>query len=176
MITIQQLKDSMPGITDKNITKYLPELNKSLPANGIVTPLRLSHFLAQVGHESLSFLYYRELASGAAYEGRKDLGNTEPGDGVKFRGRGAIQITGRNNYKAVSLFIFNDLRLLDTPELLELPENGIKAACWFWTTRKLNNYADADDLLTITRRINGGTNGLEDRKNRLLKTKKAFGL
>lgn len=176
MITIQQLKDSMPGITDKNVAKYLPELNKSLPAYGINTPLRLAHFMAQVGHESLSFYYYRELASGAAYEGRKDLGNTEVGDGVKFRGRGAIQITGRANYKAVSLFIFGDERLLITPELLELPEWGIKAACWYWTTRKLNLLADADDIFGITRKINGGTNGLEDRKMRLLKCKKAFGL
>jgi putative chitinase len=174
MITSQQLKDSMPGITDKNIQKYLPELNKSLPANRIDTPLRMAHFIAQVGHETLSFLYYREIASGAAYEGRKDLGNTEPGDGVKFRGRGAIQITGRTNYKAVSLFIFGDDRLLNTPELLELPEFGIKAACWYWTTRKLNLLADADDIFSITRKINGDTNGLEDRKVRLLKAKKAF--
>lgn len=175
-MTSQQLKQSMPGITDKNIEKYLPELNSTLPKYKIDSPLRISHFLAQIGHETLSFLYYKEIASGEAYEGRKDLGNTQKGDGVKFKGRGAIQITGRSNYQTVSLHLFNDLRLLDKPELLELPEFGIKAACWFWNSKKLNNYADADDLLNITRRINGGTNGLEDRKNRLIKSKKAFGL
>lgn len=173
-MTREELKLAIPDISEKNIEKYLPELNKSLPEVGITTPLRISHFLAQVGHESLSFHYYRELASGEAYEGRKDLGNVVKGDGVKFKGRGAIQITGRTNYKAVSRFIFKDERLLDTPELLELPEYGVKAACWFWDTRKLNNYADADDIFSITRRINGGTNGIEDRKKRLINAKKAL--
>lgn len=179
MISIQQLRDSMPGISDKNITKYLPELNKSIPAYGINTPLRLAHFLAQVGHETLSFLFYREQASGEAYDTGKlatRLGNTpeSDGDGQKYKGRGAIQVTGRSNYLAVSLFIFNDKRLLDHPELLELPEYGIKAACWFWSKNNLNYYADKDDILTITHKINGGTNGLDDRKIRLEKSKRAF--
>lgn len=176
MITVQQLRDSMPGITDKNIGKYLPELNRSLPEVGITKPLRIAHFLCQVGHESLSFYYYREIASGEAYEGRKSLGNIQPGDGVKFKGRGVIQITGRNNYREVSIYIFGDERLLDHPELLELPINGIKAACWFWGKHNLNYAADADDIMSITRCINGGTNGLTDRKLRLLKCKKAFGI
>ena len=81
----------------------MPVLNKHLPAHGIDTPLRLAH-LAQVGHETMSFYYYREIASGEAYEGRKDLGNIRKGDGVKFKGRGAIQVTGRNNYSEASQF------------------------------------------------------------------------
>ena len=138
-MTSEQLKSAMPGITDKNIEKYLPVLNKHLQAHGIDTPLRLAHFLAQVGHETLSFYYYREIASGEAYEGRKDLGNIRKGDGVKFKGRGAIQVTGRNNYSEASQFIFGDDRLLYTPELLELPEYGILAACWFWTATVEND-------------------------------------
>ena len=174
MITESQLKTAMKGISKDNIVKYLYPLNTYLPKYGISTPLRITHFLAQVGHETLSFLYYKELASGSAYEGRKDLGNVEVGDGVKFKGRGAIQITGRANYAKVSKFIFNDDRLLKNPELLELPNYGILAACWFWTTHNLNSFADKDDILSITRRINGGTNGLEDRKERLIRAKKAL--
>ena len=173
-MTAEQLKSAMPGITDRNIEKYLPVLNKHLPAHGIDTPLRLAHFLAQVGHETMSFYYYREIASGEAYEGRKDLGNVRKGDGVKFKGRGAIQVTGRNNYSEASQFLFGDDRLLYTPELLELPEYGILAACWFWTKHQLNELADADNLIRITKKINGGTNGIIDRQKRLSLAKKAL--
>ena len=173
-MTAEQLKMCMPNITKANIEKYLPHINEQLPKYGIDTTLRLCHFLAQVGHETLSFFYYRELASGKAYEGRKDLGNVNPGDGVKFRGRGCIQITGRSNYKAVSKYIFGDERLVDTPELLELPEYGIISACWYWTTRHLNKYADKDDVKTITKLINGGYNGFTDRNERLNLCKKAL--
>jgi putative chitinase len=176
MISEKILRDSMPKITNENIVKYLPHLQTLLPKYEINTPLRIAHFLAQVGHESLNFYYYREIASGKAYEGRKDLGNTEVGDGVRFRGRGIIQITGRANYKECSLFLFGDTRLLDFPELLELPENGVGAACWFWSKKNLNFYADKDDLLTITKRINGGTNGYRDRHTRLIMAKKALNI
>ena len=145
------LRSCMPKIKTDNVIKYLPHLQTLLPKYEIKTPLRIAHFLAQVGHESLDFYYYREIASGKAYEGRKDLGNTEVGDGVRFRGRGPIQVTGRENYKECSLFLFGDTRLLDFPELLELPENGVGAACWFWSKKNLNFYADKDDLLTITK-------------------------
>ena len=170
------LRSCMPKIKTDNVIKYLPHLQTLLPKYEINTPLRIAHFLAQVGHESLNFYYYREIASGKAYEGRKDLGNTEVGDGVRFRGRGIIQITGRANYKECSLFLFGDTRLLDFPELLELPENGVGAACWFWTKKNLNFYADKDDLLTITKRINGGTNGYRDRHSRLILAKKALNI
>ena len=93
---------------------------------------------------------------------------------MKFKGRGAIQVTGRNNYSEASQFIFGDDRLLYTPELLELPEYGILAACWFWTKHKLNELADADNLIRITRKINGGTNGIIDRQKRLSLAKKAL--
>ena len=137
------LRSCMPKIKTDNVIKYLPHLQTLLPKYEINTPLRIAHFLAQVGHESLNFYYYREIASGKAYEGRKDLGNMEVGDGVRFRGRGIIQITGRANYKV--LCFFRDTRLLDFPELLELPENGVGAFVGFGKP----TYADKDDLLTI---------------------------
>jgi len=170
-LTTEQLKKCIPDITEKNIQKYLPELNANFDKYEINTPLRVCHFLAQVGHESLSFYYYREIASGKAYEGRKDLGNIIEGDGERFRGRGCIQITGRTNYKSVSQFIFGDYRLLDTPEILELPKYGVLGAVWFWKTRNLNIYADKDDVKRITKIINGGYNGFNDRLERLNKCK-----
>lgn len=130
----------------------------------INTPARQAAFLAQVGHESGCFAYVRELAGGKQYEGRMDLGNTEPGDGQRFMGRGLIQITGRTNYARCSLALFSDTRLLDHPELLEQPILATRSAGWFWKTHGLNEVADAGDFLRITRIINGGTNGLQDRQ------------
>lgn len=136
------------------------------PAFGIMdSELRLAHFMAQVGHESGSFKYMEEIASGAAYEGRANLGNTQPGDGKLFKGRGPIQITGRNNYLFFGRLIGIDL--IRHPELAANPSIGLHLACLFWDNRQLNAFADADDIDGITRRINGGTNGLADRKARL---------
>ena len=128
----------------------------------INTPARQAAFLAQIGHESGQLRYVRELASGAAYEGRKDLGNTQPGDGVRFKGRGLIQITGRANYLKCGEAL--GLDLIADPELLEQPINACRSAGWFWESRGLNALADAGDFLRITKRINGGTNGLADRQ------------
>ena len=137
-----------------------------LRAYGIMdSKLRLAHFMAQLGHESGSFKYMEEIASGAAYEGRKDLGNTQPGDGKLFKGRGPIQLTGRANYRTYGLALGIDFER--HPELVAIPSIGLLVACRYWSVRGLNAYADADDVLTITRRINGGQNGLDDRKARL---------
>lgn len=119
-------------------------------------------FLAQIGHESGELRYVRELASGSNYEGRKDLGNTQPGDGVRYKGRGLIQITGRRNYALCGLGL--DLPLLENPELLEVPENAAMSAGWFWHNNNLNALADLNLFDKITRRINGGNNGEADRK------------
>ena len=136
-----------------------------MPANGIDTPLRCMHFLAQIGHESAGFRYTEEIASGEAYEGRADLGNTQPGDGVRFKGRGLIQLTGRANYAAYGKAIGVDLVDTDAYETLATdPERAVDVACWFWSTHGLNALADADDIEAVTRRINGGLNGLDDRK------------
>jgi len=133
------------------------------------TGLRLAHFMGQCGHESGGFRYMEEIASGAAYEGRADLGNTQPGDGRRFKGRGPIQLTGRANYRRVGRLIGIDLE--SHPEIVARPSIGLLVGCVYWDGRKLNAKADADDLLGLTRAINGGTNGLEDRKVQTAKAK-----
>lgn len=127
--------------------------------------LRLIHFLAQLAHESGNFRYMEEIASGAAYEGRKDLGNTQPGDGVRFKGRGPIQLTGRANYRRYGQQLGIDLE--NNPQIVALPSMGLMVACKFWSDNGLNVLADKDDMVAVTRRINGGTNGLADRKKHL---------
>jgi len=155
-----QLKAIMPGCGNRSDI-YADPLTQAMQAFEIDTPKRQAAFLAQVAHESGQLRYVRELASGQAYEGRKDLGNITPGDGVKFKGRGLIQITGRLNYTKCGFAL--ELDLLTNPELLETPENAAKSAAWFWFQNRLNQYADNGDFLTLTKRINGGTNGLDDR-------------
>lgn len=127
----------------------------------IVGQARQASFLSQIGHESGQLRYVRELASGEAYEGRKSLGNSQPGDGVRYKGRGLIQITGRANYTACMMAL--DIDCLEHPELLEQPINACRSAAWFWWSHGLNALADAGNQIAVTRRINGGTNGLADR-------------
>ncbi len=170
-----EMKLIVENATLDRINKFLPWLNQYMAAYQINTIARSACFLANLAHESGSFRYVREIASGKAYEGRKDLGNTQKGDGVKFRGRGLIQVTGRANYLACSLALFNDSRLIATPELLEQPQYAVESACWFWKTRSLNQLSDRVDpalpllgdnlkaFKAVVRRINGGTNGLEER-------------
>ena len=99
------------------------------------------------------------MASGKAYEGRGDLGNTEPGDGVRFKGRGLIQLTGRANYTSYGQAIGQDLiHGVNMNKVADDPKMAVDVACWFWSSRHLNSHADQDDLNKITRRINGGTN------------------
>jgi putative chitinase len=141
--------------------KFCAALNAAMVEFDITTSARQAAFLAQVAHESGQLRYVRELASGAAYEGRKDLGNTTPGDGPRYCGRGLIQVTGRANYAACGAAL--GLDLIDTPELLEQTANACRSAGWFWRTHGLNALADVGDQVRITRRINGGTNGLAER-------------
>lgn len=158
----------MPLSSRDRAVMFTAPLVASMNANQVNTPIRQAHFLAQLGHESGSLIYTAELASGAAYEGRVDLGNTQPGDGPRFKGRGLIQITGRTNYTSYGNDRGRDYITGLNPNLLATDPN-IAADCsgWFWATRQLNQLADSDDLLTITKRINGGTNGLDDRARRL---------
>jgi len=146
------------------------------------TPLRIAHFMAQIEHESGGFKYLKELGSKAYLDKydtgnlAKRLGNTpeDDDDGQKYCGRGYIQITGRANYTVLS----KDTRIdfLNHPELLEKEANGMISALWFWNKKGLNTFADADDITTITKRINGGLNGFEDRKRLLKKYKTLFGI
>ena len=161
MLTATDLHIILPAATSGNIDRFCKPLNDAMDEFHINTPTRQAAFLAQIGHESGSLRYVRELASGGAYEGRVDLGNTEPGDGVKFKGRGLIQITGKANYAACGAALDEDL--LGTPELLELPDLAARSAGWFWTTHGCNELADAGNFQKLTRRINGGLNGLAER-------------
>lgn len=142
----------------------------ALPRYGIFdTGLRLAHFIGQVAHESGGFLYMQEIASGAAYEGRKDLGNVRPGDGRRYKGRGPLQLTGRANYRKFGAIL--DLDLEDDPDQAADPAVGILIAALYWSLHDLNTFADKDDLRTITKKINGGYNGLDDRETRTLRAK-----
>lgn len=162
MITDEQLKLIYPHSSKANRDKYLPFLNQFMDEYEVNTNLRQRHFLSQIGHESVELLYSKELASGSAYEGRLDLGNTEAGDGVRFKGRGLIQITGRSNYFKLSKAF--GVNFIIDPQLLEQPKWAVKSAFWFWRVNNLNDLADLDDIKKVTKKINGGYNGLEDRK------------
>ena len=137
-------------------------LNKYLPLYGITSLLRLDHFLGQASEESDGFKTLVEYASGREYEGRRDLGNVQAGDGVRFKGRGIFQLTGRANYGTMGKTL--GLDLLNHPELAATPEVAVRVACEYWKSHNLAALADEDDLEAITRRINGGTNGIADRK------------
>ena len=160
--------------------KWAPVLTKTMAAYGINTPLREAAFVAQVAHESGRFQFLREIWNPkqcpwqARYEGRADLGNTHPGDGPIFRGRGLLQITGRANYAACGKAL--GLDLINHPELLEEPQHAADSAGWFWETHGLNELADRRLMTDITRRINGGLNGLGDRLALYDRALKALGV
>lgn len=143
------------------IDLYLEPINQTLQRFDLNTLERQRMFLAQIGHESGQLRYTEELVSGVAYEGRKDLGNIQSGDGVKYKGRGLIQITGRTNYALCSLAL--DLPLLETPGLLAQLPASVLSAGWFFQNNNLNSYCDKVDFYGLTKRINGGLNGIEDR-------------
>lgn len=185
-MTAQQIQAGS-GATTKNANAFLSYINDTCTTYGITTPVRQLCFLAQTGHESAGLFYTQELASGNEYNGRADLGNTQPGDGPRYKGRGLIQITGRANYTQLGK-AFN-IDLVDNPTLLgaantplcspEQLKYAAMSAGWFWNSRSLNKLADLIDLNSpidagdnldyyreITRKINGGYNGLADRVSR----------
>lgn len=144
----------------------------TLASYDINTRLRIAHFMGQITHECAGFRTTEEFASGAAYEGREDLGNIHPGDGKRYKGRGLIQLTGRANYKKIGQLLA--LPLEDTPILAAEPAVSLQIACEYWKNRKINVPADRDDLIKATRLVNGGLNGLEDRSRYLQKAKRAI--
>lgn len=156
-LSVEQLRAIMPNLSLADAQRHLPFLNAAMAEGNINTPRRQAAFLAQLAHESGQLRYFEEIASGAAYEGRRDLGNTQPGDGVRFKGRGPIQLTGRANYTAASRALGVDL--VSNPHLAATPEIGFRIAQWFWNSRGLNAYADAGNFDAITYRVNGGYNG-----------------
>lgn len=138
------------------------------PAHAITeTAARLANFLGQACHETGAFRYLREVwgptDAQKRYEGRRDLGNTQAGDGYRFRGRGIFQLTGRANYRDIGASIGQPLE--SSPELAERPDIAVLTACRFWQSRGLNALADQGLEDTITRRINGGTNGIAERRS-----------
>ena len=184
-LTIQSLFARIPSTFDlyslrgimvnadwETVERYYKHLVTTMATRSINTSLRRAHFLAQLGHESGSFRYNEEIATGAAYEDRSDLGNTEKGDGERFKGRGLIQLTGRANYKKYGESIGQDLTVDGNWTTVATdPMLAVDAAGWFWETTGLNALADSDDLNKITKRVNGGYNGLADRKAYLKRAK-----
>jgi len=152
-LTAAQLKAILPNATASNIGKFLPYLNELMPRYGITTPRRIAAFLGTIQVESGNLRYVEEIASGAAYEGQRDLGNTEPGDGVRFKGRGLIQLTGRANYVAFGNNVGVDFT--KNPDLLETPRYAVQASTWFWNRHDLNDAADRGDMDTVTRKVRG---------------------
>ncbi len=160
-VSLSELRRIMPNLSQADAQRYLPHLNSAMAEAKINTPARQSAFLAQLAHESGQLRYMEEIASGAAYEGRRDLGNTQRGDGVRYKGRGPIQLTGRSNYRAAGRALGIDLE--GNPQRARDPDVAFRVAAWYWSSRNLNQYADAGNFSAITYRINGGYNGAADR-------------
>lgn len=206
LLTLEQLHSINNKYYIDTCTYYLDAFNKVLPSFEINTPLRVCHFLAQIIHESgylrakvenlnyssqaLSRVFSKYFPSNSiaeeyerqpekianrVYANRMGNGDEDSGDGWKYRGRGLIQLTGKDNYKSCGNNL--GLDLVNNPDLIiNDPEVNVKTACWFWKKNDLNSLADKDDITSITKRINGGINGLTDRKNKLDVCKKVLGL
>jgi len=179
-ITQGQLQEIIKpvNLNQEKINQVTTSLNQTFESYEINTPLRICHFLAQVIHESGMFRYTAEIwgptNAQSGYEGRKDLGNDATGDGFKYRGRGWIQLTGKANYKLASVELNQDYVI--NPDLLLQYPGAALIAGWYWNKHSLNTLADNDDILNITKRINGGTNGIVDRQLWLGKAKAVISL
>ena len=191
MIISKEHLETIAGQKTKLIS-ILPEwINKICPEFEIDTPREYAHFLAQACHETDHFRTLEEYASGKAYEGRKDLGNVIIGDGVRFKGRGIFQTTGRENYKQLGTKKGNPDLFLKNPELLEQPEYAVWSACVFWKSRNLIDASNNDDSVLLSKKykgqiikvppveyisitINGGRNGIEERKKFYERAKKVL--
>lgn len=173
-ITESQVRRIMPNAPNENVRGFVESFNQWADTFGITTKLRAAHYLAQVAHETGQLRWLEEIASGKQYEGRKDLGNTQPGDGVRFKGRGLLQTTGRANYQAYADSEYCVGDLMSHPEWLAKFPGAQKASMFFWKKKKLNALADKDDANSVTRRINGGYNGLAQRKYYLRVAKKVL--
>ena len=199
MITSSQLTSILKTKDAALVEKLLPGINEALVKFQINTPLRISHFLAQLLHESGNLLrttenlnygapgllstfrkyftveqatqYARkpEKIAARVYANRMENGDEASGDGWKFRGRGYIQLTGKSNYKALTESLKVDF--VANPDLVATPQYAALSAGWYWNSRNINKLADADDILGVTKAINGGTIGLEDRKHHLAHVK-----
>ncbi len=172
-VTAAELRRIVPNLPAARAEEVARNLSSAMREANITTPRQKAAFVAQLAHESGGFRYMEEIASGAAYEGRRDLGNTQPGDGRRFKGRGYIQVTGRANYEAAGRAL--GLDLVNNPELAARPENAARIAAWYWNSRGLNSMAERGDFVGVTRRINGGTNGLQSRQQYYQDALRVFG-
>jgi putative chitinase len=189
--TKEQLKDMIPK--NPYVDQWFEAISEILPEYEITTPQRVAAFLAQCAHESGGFVFLKENlnykaaslrrvfpkyfpddAIAAQYAGKGEMianrvyanrmgnGPEESGDGFRYCGRGLIQLTGKNNYTFFAGSL--DIPVEEASEYLQTFEGAVQSACFFWEQNKLNQWADAGDILTLTKRINGGTIGLEDRQ------------
>ena len=158
--------------------RFAEPLSAAMAEFGIDTPARQAAFLANVGHESGGLHWVVELwgptIAQQRYEGRRDIGNTQPGDGFRFRGRGLLQTTGRANYAALSKAL--GVGYVADPDRLAQPIDAARSAGYFWQSKGLSAFADAGDFLTVVKRINGGFNGLSERQMLWADAKAALGL
>jgi putative chitinase len=171
-LTLEQLKQAIPRMehNPNDSARYLPCINAALQEFEINTPARVACFLAQISHESGGLKYFAEIWGPTPQQLRYEppstlatkLGNTQPGDGHKYMGRGVLQLTGRENFRRVGHALGVDLEA--NPDLAATPELAFRTAGYFWKSHGLNELADQGDFLTITHRINGGENGLEERR------------
>ena len=174
---MEELAAIMPSSTPAARAAFLKPLNDAMAEFGIDTPLRRAHFLGQIAFEGGDLRYLQEQWGPTPAQQRyeppntlaKSLGNTEPGDGKRYLGRGMIQIVGRRNYRQVGEWL--KVNLVDNPELAATPVIAARVAAVYWNKRGLNNLADADNVADITRRINGGLLGLETRTRAVARAK-----
>jgi putative chitinase len=181
VITPEQFAVLTPGLAPAKRAAYLEPLVATARQCDINTPRRFAAYLAQLLHESGGLRYFEEIwgptPAQERYEGRRDLGNTQPGDGKRYKGRGPIQLTGRANYALYGELL--GLPLVEQPELVATPAVGFLVAARFWLEKDCNTLADLGTkaaFVTITRRINGGKNGLEDRLARWARAKRLLGV
>lgn len=171
------LRLAMLSAAPAKVETFREPIARCFESFDVTTPLRQAHFLAQIGHESGELRFQEEIASGAAYEGRTDLGNVRSGDGRLFKGRGLIQLTGRFNYEKFSEAVGRKDEIMAKPTVVaEDLDLCVGVAGWYWSNRGLNAAADGDDLMRVTKVINGGDNGIADRRRLLERTKALFGL
>jgi putative chitinase len=174
MLTTEQLLAVMPN-AGARAAAFTAPLADAMHEFQINTPHRVAAFLAQVAHESGELRWLRELSDGLQYEGRLALGNSQPGDGPRYKGRGLLQATGRAQYEKIGRAL--GLDLIDHPELLEEPAPASRSAGWIWAIEKnLNPPADLDEFAAITQRINGGFNGIDSRIKYWLRGREIEGL
>lgn len=167
-----------PNVSAARYAELFPGFRDAMIAAGCTTFDRAAMWIAQIGHESKGLQYMAELwgptRDQQTYEGRRDLGNTQPGDGYRYRGRGPIQVTGRGHYTELSRWAHEHGHVptptffVDNPDELATPRYGFLGAVWYWTVERpdINALADKQDLRAVTQRINGGTNGIDDRRAR----------